>query len=209
MLGLMKGRTERFVSLHRWRKCCMSRGVGMPKPAARSSAGRPRPPWQDAGKGDCGKLHGIRERRLMPWSSRTFSSRNRAAGQAQRGRVSEKPQPTLDSSGLDCAQTFLLFVLLLQNWHFFLSPPARRERSRGWRITTGQYPAVWDVVGSVCVRCSPFPSLSLQTRFSVWEIFSNRKFVQTRPPTRAPELRPHVLSSSIRSSQLSRNNSLT
>lgn len=61
--GWKAGGRERqsvLFPLHRRRKCCLSRGVGTPKPAARGSAGRRRPPWQDAGKGDCGKLHGIR-----------------------------------------------------------------------------------------------------------------------------------------------------
>lgn len=60
MKGRRDGETECPVSSLSAEEILLSRVVGTPKPAARGSAGRQRPPWQEASKGDCGKLHGIR-----------------------------------------------------------------------------------------------------------------------------------------------------
>lgn len=132
------GRTDRqdvWFPLRQWRKRCRGAGVwerqslrpgGGRREGLSGSVGRRRPPWQDAGKGDCGKLHGIRVGRLMPSSSGTFSSRNRAVGQAQREHGREEPQPTLysGSPGLNLPSPL---------WHFLQAeqPPGGRG-GRGW-----------------------------------------------------------------------------
>ncbi len=69
----------------------------------------------------------------MPSSSGTFSSRNKAVGQAQRERVIEKPQSTLFSSsaGLDLAETFfLLLCVAFASWHLFEQLFAHRESEK-------------------------------------------------------------------------------
>lgn len=138
----------------------------------------------------------------MPWSSRTFSSRNGAAGWAQRERVREKPQPTLGSSGLDCAQRFQLFVLLLQSGTSFLSClHAEREAEAGgsWRANV---PLCKTCLGLYVPTVAPSP-LSPFTRG-----LQRGRFSATGSSYRPPELEAHILSSSIlKSSQLSRNNS--
>lgn len=68
----------------------------------------------------------------------------------KRASEREKPQPTLGSSGLGCAPSFLLFVSLFCTLALlFGAACAQRERIRG--VLTGECPAVCNVVKSVCL----------------------------------------------------------